>query len=53
MKNQSLLPGRGKAAAMGGMLGKRNQFVRGMKMMVKASIHFLDIDVAIKLCCLT
>lgn len=36
-------------AAMGGMLGKRNQFVREMKMIVKASIHFLDIDVAIKL----
>lgn len=37
-------------AAMGGMLGKRNQFVREkMKMIVKASIHFLDIDVAVKL----
>lgn len=32
---------------------ERNQFVREMKMIAKASIHFLDIDVAIKMCCLT
>lgn len=30
-------------AAVGSMLGNRTQFVREMRMMVKASIHFLDI----------
>lgn len=30
-------------AAVGSMLGNRTQFVRQMRMMVKASIHFLDI----------